>query len=721
MDCENCGSQLRSGVRFCENCGAAAGQPAGGPPGQPAVAPAPPPVPWAQREPSVAGAPGPAVPPAVASTPQPGAPRPRRRRAGLIAVAVAVVLCLVAAGAGAGAYFFLRGEEAVSVTASGGYEVRGPGAAFPDGEPTLAVTDREDPFLGAFGIGQDGQVLSVTAEAQPSDDVEVVLPYDADAVPEGATPAVFYFDEEAALWLPLETEVDESRGVLVGTTDHFTDFAAGLLDGLLDTAETVVDAAATGVDWLAYQVASGTGARASEPRCGARPAWVRDIATTHDRGFRLSAPLFACAESVDGEENRVRIKVAVNRAYGFQLSTEPPAATMTVEPTTDLSGAVGTSFGRMFPPEDGSLLAPGTSTAVLEVERPASGDEIVVEGRMTAMTTLIDALMLALDVGSVFAKGGPTEKIEAFECGVAAIKGIGDDLTEELFLGTWSTVVDDCLGAAAEGTEDLLGRVGAGISIGLSMGQVGQSFLDRERDLFNGARVRLDLAPGGAGSGDAAAGFAGRWEGPVPQPGARPYSTTVDIVDQDGRLSAEVFYPGLECGGVWEQESRSGNQASLTETITTGSLGNCVGTVAIDLTLRADGRLVVRYQDDFEAVLTRAGASGGSGTGLDEQAFVADWQGPVDQPGAQPYSLSLQLGVTDGKFAGGAYYPELDCSGSWDEVSRTSTSVTVREVITNDPQNTCVKEGTVTLSIDASGRLVVDGGHWTALLEAQPD
>ncbi|MGX5653461.1 hypothetical protein ACWKWC_01650 [Geodermatophilus nigrescens] len=526
------------------------------------------------------------------------------------------MLCLLAGSAG-GFLLLNRDDDPVLVTAPGGFEVRAPGAAFPGDDPELAVAARSDGFLDVFGLDPEQRVLSVTADDQPQGAVEVVLPYDPVTVPEGSVPVVYYLDEDSGLWLPIETRADPARGRLVGTTNHFTDFATGLLDGFLDVAETVVNGAATGVDWLAYQVAGATGARAQEPSCGQRPDWVTGVQATHDPGFRLSAALFACPETVEGNPDRLRLRIAINRAYGFALTAQPPAASIVVEPTPSLSGSLGRTFGESFRAEDGTVIAPGTSTVVMEFDRPETDvRQLIIEGHMTAQSTLIDALMLALDVGSIFASGDPTEKVAAFECAVALIQGTADLDSRSVFLGTWSKLVDDCLGPAAAGVgDDLLGRVGAGISVGLSMGQVGQSFLDRERDLLDGVRLQVGVLPPGS--------FAGRWEGgPVPQPGARVYGTVVDLTDDNGLLAAAVSYPELTCAGRWTQVSRSSTQADLLETITDDTGYNCVPQTDIALTLRPDGRLVVRYNDSYEVALTRTGPPRASTPASDEERAV---------------------------------------------------------------------------------------------------
>lgn len=727
-DCATCGKGLLPGARFCDGCGAAVS----GHSAPEATERGPQAVPGAQAPPMIGSAgtlstarassdPPPRTPGWVRGAPEAPVAGAVRKRWWPWAVLV-TVLSMVVAGVGLGIAITRDDDSGVAATAPGGYEVRGSDEALPGGEPVLSVERRDDDFLAALGVGTGGEVLSVTADRQPAGPVEVVLPYDVAAVPTGLTPAVFYFDEEASLWLPIDTEADAGRGVLTATTDHFTDFTAGLLDGLLEGVEAGVDVAETGVDWLAFQVASATGARADQPQCADQPSWVTSVTSTHETGFPLSAPLFACAETVAGSNDRARVRVAVNRAYGFQLTVDPATTAMTVEPTAELSGALGRSFSRQFSVEDGTIIAPGTSTVVIEVDRPASASQITVQGHMTATTTLMDALMLTLDAGGIFASGSATEKVEAFECAVSLIKGVGDMSSKDVFLGTWASVVKDCLGRAADGgASAALSRVGTGVSVGLSMGQVGQSFLDRERDLFNGARVQLAVTP--AGVALPVGSVTGRWEGPVPQPGARPYGTVLDLIDEGGRLSARVSYPELGCSGTWEQVERTGSRADLQETIDDDPQVACTRLVDISLSLAADGRLAVRYSGSYEALLTRTGppSAAPSLVEVDRQDLVGDWEGPVDQPGSRPYSLRLQLGVTDEVMAGGVLYPELGCSGQWDEVSLDATTITVREQIDSDPQSTCIPELTATLQLDSAGRIVVDGGNWTAVLDRQPD
>lgn len=644
--CASCGAPLVPGGRFCEQCGApTTSQPAESRPAAALTAQAP----------------------AAGTSPSAGAGRRRRRgrRAGLI---IAVVVCLLAGSVG-GFLLLSRDDEPVSVTSPGGFEVRGPAAAFPGDDPRLTVNEREDTFLDAFGLDAERRVLSVTADDQPQRPVEIVLPYDPATVPEGSVPAVFYFDEDAALWLPIETEADPAGGRLIGTAEHFTEFAAGLLDGVLDAAETVVNTAATGVDWLGYQVAGVTGARAQEPSCAQPPGWVTGVQTTYDPGFRLSAALFACAEAVAGNPDRMRLRIAVNRAYGFALTTDPPAASVVVASTPQLSGNLGGTFSRRFRDEDGTVIAPGTATVVMEFDRPAADvQRLVIDGRMTAKSTLIDALMFALDVGSIFADGNPTEKVEAFECAVALIEGTADISSQSVFLGTWSKVVDDCLGPAAAGLgESALRKVGAGVSVGLSMGQVGQSFLDRERDLLSGVRIQVGVTTPGS--------FAGRWAGPVPQPNVRPYSTVVDVTDSGGRLSATVSYPELSCSGLWTQVSRSPERAELGETITINTSALCVPTNDIDLTLLDDGRLLVGYSaapyPAFTAVLTRTGppgsVSGGGGAPVDGPpagaVYLSDVLVSSGGPGSSGQRIDPSASIS-GRTATHATGQWVGCSGS---------------------------------------------------------
>jgi hypothetical protein len=107
--------------------------------------------------------------------------------------------------------------------------------------------------------------------------------------------------------------------------------------------------------------------------------------------------------------------------------------------------------------------------------------------------------------------------------------------------------------------------------------------------------------------------------------------------------------------------------------------------------------------------------------GLATDAFVADWDGPIQGSGERSGELSLQMGQSEGLLAGGSYYSGQDCSGLWDEVSRDATSITVREEIYHDNQGVCASGATLVLKLDTAGRMLVDGGSWTAVLEAYPD
>lgn len=654
---------------------------------------------------------------------------PSARRGRRILLAAILVAALAAA---VGVFLLMRGSEVgdsgarITVTAPGGFELRAPETAFPDGDvPSLDVGEREDAFLDAFAADDEPRVLSIDSEQQPAEAVEVVLPYQPDSLPAGTTPAIFYFDEYSSLWLPIDTQADPDGGLLIGTTEHFTDFFSGVLEAIEDG----VDAVATGVDWLAYQVAGVTGARVTKPDCDDDdlPDWVGGVQTTHQEGFPLSAGLFACAEAVPGRPDAVALRVAVNRAYGFRLAMDPVATSMSLEPSADLPAVLGSAFTRQFPDQDGTILAPGGSTVLIEFDRPEDSPAITVRGSMTAETALIDALMFTFDVGKSFASADKIKSsVEAFECAVDDLQAAGDINSGEVFVGTWTSMLKDCLEpilgplASAEGKK-ALSRVGAGITVGLSLGQLAQSFLDRERDLLDGVAVTVAVRPAGVGTV-----FAGRWTGPVDQPGSRPYSTVVDIADDGGPLSGVVAYPELGCSGTWTQVSREGGTATMLEQITDDPQSSCVREVDIHLTLLADGRLRVGYWDSFEAVLTRTGdaaPTAPSGT-LEPSAFVADWSGPIDQPGAIAYSLQLQLGQDQsGRLVGGAHYPELGCSGLWDETSRDAGSVTVVERIDSDPQSRCVPEGTITLSLDSAGHLLVEGRNptFTGVLTRQPD
>ena len=101
----------------------------------------------------------------------------------------------------------------------------------------------------------------------------------------------------------------------------------------------------------------------------------------------------------------------------------------------------------------------------------------------------------------------------------------------------------------------------------------------------------------------------GTWEGPVDQPGSVDYSIRVVISGANGaaRTVAEVFYPGLECGGTWRLVSATENAARVIETITSDPEVTCIKSVPVELSLVGDQMSYTVFQgDDFRSVVATA-------------------------------------------------------------------------------------------------------------------
>ncbi|MGX5653460.1 streptophobe family protein [Geodermatophilus nigrescens] len=96
-------------------------------------------------------------------------------------------------------------------------------------------------------------------------------------------------------------------------------------------------------------------------------------------------------------------------------------------------------------------------------------------------------------------------------------------------------------------------------------------------------------------------------------------------------------------------------------------------------------------------------------------SLAGTWSGPVVQAGAETYTLEVTLTEVGGQLSGQAVYPEYDCGGTWAQTARTGATVTVVEQLDEGVQY-CLTGSTADLTVDAQGRLHVDGGTWTATL-----
>ncbi len=421
--------------------------------------------------------------------------------AGCVVVVAVLVAVLVTRDAGRSPESTPRpAASATPVAASlpGGWEVSAaPGVFAEDAAPGLTLVHPVgDAFVDDLGL-VGGQVLRVSAD-QPRGAVTVSVPFSSATVPPGAVPAVFFFDDELRLWLPVPTTVDPGTGRLVATVQHFTDFTAGLLTW----AEGAVQAAAGAVDWFTYQVASVTGARAQEPACEDPPAWVHGVSTGTDPAFPLAAALFACVQDADDDQagEAASVSVAVNRVYALELTATPTPTTATIEPSADLEGALAQALSSAFGAEPGHVVVPGTATGVLTVPREPGTTSARISGAWTARSTVVDLLTKVVAAAGDLLVGDASSTLATIECSLAALQGAADTAGHEVFAGTWADITTDCLPKLATATGDAaLQRLGTAIGVGLLLGQAGQSLLDAGRDRVDGAWVEVDWSDPGAG------------------------------------------------------------------------------------------------------------------------------------------------------------------------------------------------------------------------------
>lgn len=189
-----------------------------------------------------------------------------------------------------------------------------------------------------------------------------------------------------------------------------------------------------------------------------------------------------------------------------------------------------------------------------------------------------------------------------------------------------------------------------------------------------------------------------------------------------GSPFATVSFPGLECSGTWRLDG--GDAASLrgTETIDSDPLNTCVTTGSI--TLDRVGADLIRW--NYVDGSIRATADLRPGAAIEPAVVFAGlpraWADPtVDQPGAAAYGITVTFesaAISPGDVMAVVAYPELSCSGTWTLLTASSSEVSAREQITDDPGGRCVATGTVVLrpSGDAIAYDWVSGSA-TALLE----
>lgn len=362
--------------------------------------------------------------------------------------------------------------EKMTVT-SGDVSVTFDPSAFPeDVVPVVAATSpAESPFVAEFGLPSgsgDLAAATVTAPTQPSEEVEIAFQLDVAALPDGAVPAIFYLDEYTQLWLPIPSAM-EPNGRLVGRTDHFTSFMAGLT--------TVLEGLEKGAQWLRFQVAKGVGARTGAPACnGEPPGWILGLEA--DDG--LNAPMRVCAEAGDGDA--LVLHVAVNRAYSLAVSGPVAPSSTSWQPSTDTASLLYQTLG-----DDsawaggGAVLAPArVETLLTWPDGSLPAGEVLIEGRVTPGSAFLDTVVAALELLVGYVERPETMMLEAVSCLQAAVDLVGDGWVEAP--GSLADATQECLGpvqAAATGAAAASAkRLLIALDVSLMLGRGAQTALD---------------------------------------------------------------------------------------------------------------------------------------------------------------------------------------------------------------------------------------------------
>ena len=525
--------------------------------------------------------------------------------AGVLSLALAGA-CTMSTGGGASvepdtrtaAEYSAAAEESqadiVVARGGGGAEVRYSPDVFPAGVTPDVRQERvdADDFASVFALptrqGQaEGEsvgdvdevdVVRVTAAAQPDGDVEVVVPYDPSTVPPGTVPAIFYHDDELDLWLPIMTEPDAGAGVLVGTTDHFTDFVAGVLE----VVDSGVRGAARGVDWVQYQLAATTGARADEPDCnGEVPSWVAGVDIHEDPDFPLNIPLYVCAGSsyaagsTEDGPGLLEVKVALNRGYSLEMTSTVPPTAYNVTPEVEFGQAAYTSLARMLSGagDDVHYLLPATGEAVFRYGATDQPGTITIQGTVSGRSALLDLITVPAGIALSLAELTEAQAAATIDCYTGVVENAvdqGTDLDPERLVGQLGEVAAGCLETAYRSNggsvPDKAKRILKGLEVGLLLGRGGQSAIDgiRAVGVEGEYRVVITTEAGGELPGAQAAAalgnISGVWRGRAA--GDQDYyDVELDISPYRaaaGGYSVAIRYPDYRdtgevlCGGTLE-------------------------------------------------------------------------------------------------------------------------------------------------------------------------
>ncbi|MGW7433496.1 NPCBM/NEW2 domain-containing protein [Streptomyces sp. NPDC054861] len=237
-----------------------------------------------------------------------------------------------------------------------GLGVRVAGGALPVGMRVAVAEASGAPVEQLGALARSAPVWDVHADAPPSGDVTLTMPYDPSAVPEGATARVVTYDPETKRWYPVETEADAQARVLTATLEGFS-----WKTWIVDRADDVAGAAS----WAEYQAGRLLGTRAAKPDCSGRPkvpGWVKDVTTVPDD----NAQIFACGY---GRDDQLVLEIANNRGYPVSVVFDRPYADMRSSMWTDGVSGVFQRFGAVRAGNRVPLISGGSATVVFD--RPA--------------------------------------------------------------------------------------------------------------------------------------------------------------------------------------------------------------------------------------------------------------------------------------------------------------------------------------------------------------
>lgn len=581
------------------------------------------------------------------TSPVPGPVAKRARRRGarrLAAVAAGLTVlvcaaCTLSAGAGAGAGAGAapsagsNSETGAAPSTDGSAEVRGPEGtavrypegAFPNGvSPDLQLRGEDaDDFQRTFGIaaaaggtpdvaqegaGEDAAaseggagaggevtVLQVTADEQPATEVEIVIPYEPSEVPDGAQPAIFYYDDELGLWLPILTVADPGTGTLVGTTDHFTDFFAGALSTVQAGAQAGVNWVGDGLDWVGggadwaqYQLADLTGARAKPPTCrGEHPAWVADVDIYEDPVWDQNIPMYVCAgapsqgATADGSlDDDLEIRLAVNRGYSLEVTSTVAPAGFSLVPKADLGSASSNALSTTVSDGDTtSVLVPATAEGVFRFAAPDDLTPIEMRGGVSMRSAIMDAVIITVGFALSRSELKEVDAVETYDCVIKTLDnavGSAVSFDQDRFVGAYAGVSADCLGPVMRainegGLTARAERLLKGLEVGLLMGRAGQSAIDGIRAVGAEGEYTVTVTPRdvpdvtaiGAKLGDVSGVWRGRADGDQDY-----YDVEVSLTrdpDANGGWAATIRYPNYRetgddlCGGTLEPNGVEGD------------------------------------------------------------------------------------------------------------------------------------------------------------------